>query len=79
MTPKMEAAEYLSVQDREVYQLSHLDAPFRLPTGHRQRRRLPRFDDAEMINGQILCVDGGMLAHTPSYAQFLVAYGLQGS
>jgi NAD(P)-dependent dehydrogenase (short-subunit alcohol dehydrogenase family) len=34
-------------------------------------------DDAEMIAGQILCVDGGMLAHTPSYAQVLSAGGPQ--
>jgi NAD(P)-dependent dehydrogenase (short-subunit alcohol dehydrogenase family) len=79
MTPKMEAAEYLSVQDREVYQLSHLTPRFAYPQDIANAVAFLVSDDAEMINGQILCVDGGMLAHTPSYAQFLVAYGLQGS
>jgi NAD(P)-dependent dehydrogenase (short-subunit alcohol dehydrogenase family) len=42
MTPKMEAAAYLSAQDREIYQLSHLTPRFAYPQDHRQRGGLSR-------------------------------------
>jgi len=78
MTPAMEAAEALSAQDREIYQLSHLTPRFAYPADIAGYVAFLVSDEAEMINGQILCIDGGMLAHTPSYAQFLVAYGDRG-
>jgi NAD(P)-dependent dehydrogenase (short-subunit alcohol dehydrogenase family) len=77
MTPAMEAAQALSAQDREIYHLSHLTPRFAYPADIANYVAFLVSDEAEMINGQILCIDGGMLAHTPSYAQFLVAYGDQ--
>ena len=71
MTPRMEAEQALPARDREIYQSSHLTRRFAYPLDIANLVAFLASDDAEMINGQILCIDGGMLAHTPSYAQFL--------
>jgi NAD(P)-dependent dehydrogenase (short-subunit alcohol dehydrogenase family) len=78
MTPKMEAAEALPEAIREVYQLSHLVPRFATPQDIANAVAYLASEEAGYINGQVLCVDGGMLAHTPSYAHFVQAMGAGG-
>jgi NAD(P)-dependent dehydrogenase (short-subunit alcohol dehydrogenase family) len=78
MTPRMESEEALPAGIRDIYQVSHLNPRFAYPDDIAGYAVFLASDAAEMINGQILCIDGGMLAHTPSYAHFLAASGRAG-
>jgi NAD(P)-dependent dehydrogenase (short-subunit alcohol dehydrogenase family) len=78
MTPRMASEEALPASVREIYQVSHLSPRFAYPSDIAGYAVFLASDAAEMINGQILCIDGGMLAHTPSYAHFLAAFGHSG-
>lgn len=69
------ADQNLTAEAREIFQLNHLTERFAIPQDIANAVAFLASDDAAMINGQILCVDGGMLAHTPAYAQFLAAAG----
>lgn len=71
MTPKMESQEALPTEIREIYQMSHLNPRFTYPRDVANLVTFLSSDAGEMINGQILSIDGGMLAHTPSYAHFV--------
>ncbi len=75
MTPKMASEEALPADIREIYQRSHLTPRFAYPGDIAGYAAFLASDEAEMINGQVLCMDGGMLAHTPGYAHFLEAFG----
>jgi NAD(P)-dependent dehydrogenase (short-subunit alcohol dehydrogenase family) len=75
MTPKMASEEQLPAVVREIYQLSHLNPRFATPEDIAAAVAFLASAQAEMINGQVVCIDGGMLAHTPSYAHFLALGG----
>lgn len=78
MTPKMASADALPEQIREIYQLSHLNPRFTRPEDVANLVGFLFSDAGEMINGQIISIDGGMLAHTPSYAHFVAMEGGSG-
>jgi NAD(P)-dependent dehydrogenase (short-subunit alcohol dehydrogenase family) len=60
------------------HQVSHLNPRFADPDDIAGYAVFLASDAAEMINGQILSIDGGILAHTPSYAHFIAAFGHSG-
>jgi NAD(P)-dependent dehydrogenase (short-subunit alcohol dehydrogenase family) len=72
MTPAAEIN--LTGEAREIFRLNHLTARFGVPEDIARVVAFLASDDGSFINGQVLCVDGGMLAHTPTYAQFMAAY-----
>jgi NAD(P)-dependent dehydrogenase (short-subunit alcohol dehydrogenase family) len=72
MTPAAE--RNLTGEAREIFRLNHLTPRFAAPDDIARVVAFLASDDASFINGQVLCVDGGMLAHTPTYAQFMAAY-----
>lgn len=72
MTPAAE--RNLTGEAREIFRLNHLTERFADPDDIARVVAFLVSNDASFINGQIICVDGGMLAHTPTYAQFMGAY-----
>ncbi len=63
----------LTPEAREIFKLNHLTERFASPQDIANAVAFLASDQASFINGQILCVDGGMLAHTPTYGQFMAA------
>ena len=71
LTPRMASGDALPQAARDIYQRTHLSPRFALPQDIAHLVAFLASDDSEMINGQILCIDGGMLAHHPAYSEFI--------
>jgi NAD(P)-dependent dehydrogenase (short-subunit alcohol dehydrogenase family) len=71
MTPA--ADRNLSDFDREVFLGSHLTTEMCRPQDIAKVVAFLVSDDSAFINGEVIRVDGGMLSHTPVYAQYLAA------
>lgn len=71
MTPAAE--RNLTGEAREIFRLNHLTERFGVPEDIARAVAFLASEEASFINGQVLCVDGGMLAHTPTYAQFIAS------
>lgn len=69
MTPSVE--RNVSPVEREILRDNHLSPRFCLPQDIANTVAFLASDEGGYINGQVLCVDGGMFAHTPTYAQFV--------
>lgn len=69
MTPAAE--RNLTGEAREIFRLNHLTERFGTPQDIADAVTFLASSEASFVNGQVLCVDGGMLAHTPTYAQFI--------
>lgn len=69
MTPA--ADRNLTGEAREIFRLNHLTERFGVPQDIADAVAFLVSAEASFVNGQVLCVDGGMLAHTPTYAQFI--------
>jgi NAD(P)-dependent dehydrogenase (short-subunit alcohol dehydrogenase family) len=69
MTPATD--RNLTAEVREIFRLNHLTKRFAVPEDIANAVAFLASDEATFVNGQVLCVDGGMLAHTPVYAQFM--------
>ncbi len=72
MTPA--ADRNLTGEAREIFRLNHLTERFGVPEDIAKAVAFLASEEASFVNGQIICVDGGMLAHTPTYAQFMATY-----
>jgi NAD(P)-dependent dehydrogenase (short-subunit alcohol dehydrogenase family) len=71
MTPAAE--RNLSEFDREIFLGSHLTTQMCRPVDIAKVVAFLASDDSAFINGEVIRVDGGMLSHTPVYAQYLAA------
>jgi NAD(P)-dependent dehydrogenase (short-subunit alcohol dehydrogenase family) len=71
MTPA--ADRNLTPEAREIFQLNHLSPRLCLPQDIANAVAFLASDEASFVNGQVLKVDGGMLAHMPTHAQFIAA------
>ena len=71
MTPAAE--RNLSDFDRQVFAGSHLTNELGKPEDIAKVVAFLASDDSAFITGEIIRVDGGMLSHTPVYAQYLAA------
>jgi NAD(P)-dependent dehydrogenase (short-subunit alcohol dehydrogenase family) len=71
MTPAAE--RNLSEFDREIFLGSHLTTEMCRPVDIARVVAFLASDDSAFINGEVIRVDGGMLSHTPVYAQYLAA------
>ena len=71
MTPAAE--RNLSDFDREVFAGSHLTNSIGKPEDIAKLVAFLAGDDSAFITGEVIRVDGGMLSHTPVYAQYLAA------
>lgn len=61
----------LTGQAREIFRQNHLSDRFGYPQDIANVVAFLASDEGSFINGQVLCADGGMLTHTPVYAQFI--------
>ncbi len=61
--------------DRKVFQDSHLTPEICRPGDVAKLVAFLASDDSAFITGEIIRIDGGMLSHTPVYAQYLAAAG----
>ncbi len=71
MTPAAE--KNLSPFDREVFAGSHLTPEIGRPEDIAKVVAFLASDDSAFITGEIIRVDGGLLSHTPVYAQYMAA------
>ncbi len=71
MTPAAE--RNLTDFDRDVFAGSHLTNSIGKPEDIAKVVAFLASDDAAFITGEVIRVDGGMLSHTPVYAQYLAA------
>jgi NAD(P)-dependent dehydrogenase (short-subunit alcohol dehydrogenase family) len=71
MTPAAE--RNLTDFDREVFLGSHLTSEMCRPEDIAKVVAFLASDDSAFISGEVIRVDGGMLSHTPVYAQYLAA------
>jgi NAD(P)-dependent dehydrogenase (short-subunit alcohol dehydrogenase family) len=71
MTPA--ADRNLTDFDREVFSGSHLTTEMCRPEDIAKVVAFLASDDSAFITGEVIRVDGGMLSHTPVYAQYLAA------
>lgn len=71
MTPA--ADRNLTEEARQIFSLSHLSPRLCQPQDIANAVAFLASDEAGFVNGQILQVDGGLLAHMPTHAQFIAA------
>jgi NAD(P)-dependent dehydrogenase (short-subunit alcohol dehydrogenase family) len=71
MTPAAETN--LTDFDRQVFQGSHLTPEICRPQDVAKLVAFLASDDSAFITGEVIRIDGGMLSHTPVYAQYLAA------
>jgi NAD(P)-dependent dehydrogenase (short-subunit alcohol dehydrogenase family) len=71
MTPAAETN--LTDFDRRVFQGSHLTPEICRPQDVAKLVAFLASDDSAFITGEVIRIDGGMLSHTPVYAQYLAA------
>lgn len=69
MTPAAE--RNLTGDAREIFRVNHLTNRFGYPQDIANMVAFLASEEGSFITGQIVCVDGGMLAHTTPYAQFM--------
>jgi NAD(P)-dependent dehydrogenase (short-subunit alcohol dehydrogenase family) len=69
MTPS--ADRNLTGEDRDIFRRNHLSARFGRPEDIANLVAFIASDEGSFVNGQIICADGGMLAHTPVYEKYV--------
>jgi NAD(P)-dependent dehydrogenase (short-subunit alcohol dehydrogenase family) len=69
MTPS--ADRNLTAEMRDILKVNYLVPRFGQSEDVANLVAFLSSDEASFINGQVICVDGGFLAHTPVYAQFI--------
>jgi NAD(P)-dependent dehydrogenase (short-subunit alcohol dehydrogenase family) len=69
MTPA--ADRNLTGAMREIFRNNHLSARFGQPVDIANLVAFLASDEGSFINGQVILADGGMMAHTPVYSQFI--------
>jgi NAD(P)-dependent dehydrogenase (short-subunit alcohol dehydrogenase family) len=77
MTPAAE--RNLTAFDLEVFAGSHLTNDIGRPEDIAKVVAFLASDDSAFITGEVIRVDGGMLSHTPVYAQYLAAAASAGA